>query len=1015
MFSKKTVILLLTSLLAFCTAALAQTKKVNGRVLDETDTPVAGAYVVVKGETRGAMTDNDGRFSIDVRESDYLIVSFLGYDDEEVAVKGQTDLIIKLVPIENRLEEVIKVAYGTQRKASVIGSISSVDVETLASPMGQLSTGLAGKLAGVVAMQRSGEPGKSAEFYIRGVSTFGANATPLILVDGVERSMDLVDIEDIASFSILKDATATAVYGVRGANGIVLITTRRGSESKPKVNAKFETGWTSPVKLPEMADTDTFIGYLNDIFVDSGFDAPVSETDRAKYLSGEDPDLYPSVDWVKAMFKDLAQTHKINVNVTGGTKNVRYYVGGSYYFEDGIFNIASNDRYNSQMNYQKFNFRSNVDINITKTTVLGLGLSTQYTVKNQPGGSVSDILTLTMKNTPIAMPTVFSDGTLSEIKNTNNPYNILNESGWLQANRNTAQSTITLDQDFSSLITEGLHAKLMMSWDAWNQTSIQRFKTPATYSMKMNADGTREYVPEDEYDGYMQLSEWNSGMNSLNFEASTVYERQFAQAHRVSGMFLFNLRIRNDNVPDAYLKSFPYKNMGIAARATYSFKDRYFFEGNFGYNGSENFAPGHRFGFFPSVALGWMVSNEPFWQDSSLVDVVDVLKFKGSIGQIGNDQIGGDRRFVYNATMLTDLGGSNWGKDERSYNRANRTGEVANPDVSWETSTKMNVGFEVSLFRELKYSFDYFFDRREGIFLQRESLPSAVGINVQQYVNVGKMRNTGIDMTLDYDHKFGNDLSVSFKGTYTFNRNHIIDNDMPSQVWKYQNTAGYANKQQRGYIAEGLFTSQEEIDAWPVQTIGIYGPGDIKYRDVNGDGIVDEYDIVPIGYTTLPEITYGFGAGLNWKGFDFSFFFNGVAHVTRIISGNQFWGGTPTTAKEAGQIYMDVARNHWSPSNPDANAPYPRLHLAKYVNNEQRSTFWQRDMSFLRLKNVELGYTLPKKLTKKIKMSSLRVYVQGVNMLTFSSFKLWDPEVDADFGNVYPMTKNVTVGLNINF
>ena len=1007
--------------LLFCTglwllapAAYAQTRTVTGKVVDENDEPVAGAYIVVKGETRGAMTDGGGRFTLDVKDSDILIVSFLSYEDEQVAVRGQQELLVKLVPQATRLEEAVAVAYGSQRKASVIGSISSVDVETLATPMGQLSTGLAGKLAGVVAMQRSGEPGRSAEFYIRGVATFGANSTPLILVDGVERSMDLVDLEDIASFSILKDATATAVYGVRGANGIVLITTRRGSESKPKVSVRMETGFTSPVKIPEMADTGTFIDYLNAIYVDSGQDAPVSEADKALYLAGTDPDLYPSVDWVHSTFKDFAQTHKINVNVTGGAKNVRYYVGGSYYYEDGILNVVNPKRYNSQMNYQRFNFRSNVDINITKSTVLGLGLSTQYTVKNSPGGSLGDILSLTMRNTPIAMPAIFQDGTLSEVKNTNNPYNLINESGWTSVNRNTAQSTITLTQDFSDLITEGLSAKVMMAWDAWNQTSLQRFRSVPAYSLKVNGDGTREYVLEDDYQGYIQLATGNAGTNKLNLEASVLYERQFAGAHRVSGMFLFNMESYSNNVPGSYLTSFPYKHMGIAGRATYSFKDRYFTEFNFGYNGSENFAPGHRFGFFPSVAVGYMISNEPFWEP--LKDYVTELKFKGSAGRVGNDQIGGGRRFVYNATMLTsDVGGSNWGREQAIYTPAIRTGEIANPNVSWELATKFNAGFETTLFRELKYAFDWFYDKREHIFVRRESLPSAVGVNVAQYVNVGEMNSRGFDMSLNYDHRFANDLYLSLKGTYTFARNHVVYNDYPTPVEPYQNTQGYAYNQQRGLIAEGLFSSQEEIDTWPQQKFGNVRPGDIKYRDVNGDGVVDEYDIVPIGYTTLPEITYGFGAGLNWKGFDLSFFFNGVGHVTRIISGSQFWGGSSTTAKEAGQIYMDVARRHWSPENPDPNAAYPRLSLSKATNNEQASTFWQRDMSFLRLKNVEFGYTLPKRLTQKAFMSGVRFYVQGVNLLTFSSFKLWDPELDANYGNVYPMTRNITVGVNVNF
>ncbi|MBR1871812.1 MAG: TonB-dependent receptor [Bacteroidales bacterium] len=1003
-----------------------QLRKVTGRVVDETDAPVAGAYIVVKGETRGVMTDNDGRFNIDVSSRDVLVASFLGYEDEEMAVREQNEVIFKLVPVADRLDEAIAVAYGTQRKASVIGSISTVQMEQLASPMGQISTGLAGKLAGVVAMQRTGEPGASAEFWIRGVNTFGANSKPLILVDGVEREMDLVDVEDIASFSILKDATATALYGVRGANGIVLITTRRGAETKPKVNIKLETGFTSPVKLPEMADTEQFIDYVNALYTENGSEAPISEIDKGRYLDQTyDPYLYPSVDWVNSIFKRFAQTHRINMNVTGGTKNIRYYVGGSYYFEDGILNTADNDRYNSQMNFQKFNFRSNVDINITRSTILGLSLSTQYTTKNSPGRALTDILNYTMINTPIVMPLVYPDNVLSEVKNTNNPYNYVNESGFRTIKRNTAQSTISLTQDFSEIITEGLQAKIQMSWDAWNETNLNRGKVPPTYSATgRDADGNLEYIMQDDYKGYMTLTSTNKGWNSLNLEASVLYERVLASAHRVSGMLLFSMRTRDDNVPDHkvrgdekgddYLESFPYRNMGLAGRATYSFKDRYFTEFNFGYNGSENFSPGHRFGFFPSFALGYMISNEPFWD--GIKSYVNELKFKASWGKIGNDQIGGERRFVYNTTMNTSTGtGANWGKEEAIYLASISTGQSGNPNVGWEEAMKFNAGFELGLFGKVSYMFDFFYDRRSGIFLPQESLPSAVGVLEQKYVNVGQMENSGIDMTLQYDQTFAGGFNLSAKATYTFNRNRRIFDDKPDQIWKYQNTAGFVNNQQRGLIAAGLFTSQEDIDTWPKQSFGVVKPGDIKYVDVNDDGVVDVLDVVPIGYTTVPEINYGFGLSMSWKGIDFSFFFNGVGHVTRIIGGTNFWGGTSTTALQSGQIYKDVALHHWTTDNPDPNAKYPRLSLAKAENNSQNSTFWQRDMSFLRMKNIELGYTLPKKWTKRAGMSAVRFYVQGVNLLTFSKFKLWDPELDANYGNVYPMTKNISLGVNVNF
>ena len=1006
-------------------SAFAQDRNVTGVILDETDTGIAGAYVVVKGETRGAMTDDQGRFNISVSPSDVLIASFLGYLDEEVKVGDQTKMTIKLVPAANELEEVVKVAYGTQRKASVIGSISSVDVKAIAAPIGQLSTGLAGKLAGVVAMQRSGEPGASAEFWIRGVNTFGANSTPLILVDGVERSMDLVDVEDIESFSILKDATATALYGVRGANGIVLITTRRGEESKPQINIKVETGLTSPTKLPEMASTEQYINFFNQLASDEGrTDMLISDYDKQMYLSGADPDLYPSVDWVNEIFKNQAMTTKANVNVTGGNKNVRYYVGGSYYFEDGILNTVNNGVYSTQLNYQKFNFRSNVDINVTKSTVLGVSLSTQFTVRNAPSGALDAILNATMMNTPIAIPLIYSDGTLSDHEYAANPYTDLNRKGYRTNSSNVAQSTISLTQDFSDFVTEGLKAKVQASWDATSSTSLFRTIMPNTwFATGRDENGNLIFTEKPVATGgnYINVSNnGQSGARVLNVEASLNYERQFAYAHRVSAMFLWNMRTRTNTNPgsdtynSAYINSHPYKTLGIAGRATYSYKDRYFAEFNFGYNGSENFAPGHRFGFFPSGAVGYMISNEPWFEDAK--KVVSHLKLKASYGKIGNDQIGGGRRFAYNTTLNTGASGANWGSETgSSYINGTTYKTFGNPAVSWEEATKFDTGIEIDFFNALKIQADYFYDMRDGIFLERKSTPGAVGMNVTQFVNIGQMVNRGFDLSAQFDYTFASGLSLSARGNFTFNRNKVLYNDEPDQIWKYQNTVGFAHNQQRGLIAEGLFTSQEEIDNWPTQKFGDVRVGDIKYRDINGDGVVDTYDMVKIGYSVIPEITYGFGVSLNYKGFDASVFFSGVDHVTRIISGNNLFGGATTSVRQEGQIFADVAEKAWTTVNPDPNAVYPRQSLTGANNNKQPSTFWQKDMSFLRLKNAEIGYTFPKKWTNKIKMKTLRVYVSGVNLLTFSQFKLWDPEVTASNGNAYPTTRNVSIGLNVNF
>ncbi|MBR1575105.1 MAG: TonB-dependent receptor [Bacteroidales bacterium] len=992
--------------------AAAQNREVSGVVLDETGAPIPGAFVTVKGETRGAMTDNDGRFALEVKPTDRLIASFLGYDDLELEVGTQTSLSFKLTPQANQLDEVVMVAYGAQRKASVIGSISTIGTEQLQAPIGQLSTGLAGKLAGVVAVQHTGEPGSSAEFWIRGVNTFGANAYPLILVDGVERSMDLVDVEDIASFSILKDATATALYGVRGANGIVLITTRRGAESKPKVNVKIESGITSPTQLPEMASAEQFIDYLNAMQPGA-----IDDYARQMYLSGADPDLYPNVNWIGEIFKRHASTRKANVNVTGGTRNVRYYAGGSYYFEDGIFNVDQNDRYNSQMNFRRFNFRTNIDINVTPSTTLGMDLSTQFTKKNQPGTSLSNIYNNVMQITPIGFPKVFSDGTLSNPEVGSNPYNMINNMGYATIDTQNAQSTVALTQDFSEIVTEGLTAKVQLSWDARTASSVTNGILPRVY-YKAWDDEAQDYVyvAQNNTAGYINVSSSaQSGYTVLNLEASANYERSFNSAHRVGAMFLYYLRSRNNTHPGfEYWETFPRKSLGIAGRTTYSYKDRYFAEFNFGYNGSENFSPGHRFGFFPSGAIGWIVSNEPFWEP--LQETVSLLKIKASIGKVGNDQIGGGRRFGYNTTMdITGIGGFSWGEKQPTYVTGVATGEIGNPDIVWEEALKRNAGFEINLFRDhVKFQFDYFNDYRSGIFIERKSLPGAVGLRKTQYTNIGEMQNAGFDLSGQFDVQTAGGLSVSARGNFTFNRNRRVYDDMPDQLWPYQNTAGFANNQQRGLIAEGLFMTQEEIDSWPSQYGRTLVPGDIKYRDINGDSIVNDFDKVAIGYTTIPEINYGFGLSLGWKGIDASVFFSGMSHVTRIIGGYNLYGGAATNVLIQGQIFADVAEKSWSVTH-DPQAEYPRFSVETPANNQIASTYWQKNMSFLRLKNAELGYTFPKKWTGKAGISTARIYLQGVNLLTFSRFKLWDPELESAYGNVYPLTRNISLGLNLNF
>ena len=965
--------------------------KMTGRVLDETKAGVPGATVIVKGSTRGVITGNDGTFSIDVKPTDVIEISYLGYETQSIPVGTKTNIVTELVRKVSELEAVTVVAYGKQRKESIIGAINTIDAGELEVASGSLSSNLAGKLAGIVVMQRTGEPGSSAEFWIRGQSTFGAKTTPLVL----------------------------ALYGVRGANGIILITTKRGTEmTAPQIRVKAEFGITQPVQLPELANASQWIDYYNELYRDSGStEMPISDYARQMYLSGRDPDLYPNVDWVNTIFKDLAMTGRVHASVTGGSPKIRYYVSASYYTEGGMFNVADNDRYDAQMNFNKYSFRSNIDIDITKSTQLGLSLSTQYTTKNAPCTSTNDLYAYTMYVTPVATPTVYSNGMLAipQESGSVNPYNMLNNTGYRRYNTMVAQSLLSLTQDFSDIITPGLKANVKFAWDAQNATLLERAMSPVTYYATGRDENGELMLTAANPNGsnYMKLATSDSsGTTAINFEGSLIYERLFAEDHRVSGMFLYSVRSKSKNRPLNYIDAYPTKNMGIAGRFTYAFRDKYFAEFNFGYNGSENFAPGKRYGFFPSYAVGYMISNEKFWEP--LRDKINILKIRASYGKIGNDEIGGSRRFAYNTTMNTNAGGFLFGDLGQTSLPGYSTGEYGNPDVAWEEATKADVGIELGLFNKIKIQADYFYEKREGIFIQRESTPSVVGTKTAQWVNLGRMKNQGFDMSLEFDHSFNKDFSISARGNFTYNRNKKLYDDKPDQIWKYQNLAGFANNQQFGLIAEGLFESEEDIANWPKQDFGTVRPGDIKYRDVNGDGVVNTFDKVAIGYTLVPEINYGFGASLKWKGIDVSVFFSGVGHVTRIIQGQNLFGASSTILR-MGQIFEDVAKNRWTLDNQNPNAPYPRLSLNKVDNNQQLSTYWQRDMSFLRLKDAEIGYTLPESMTKKWGLSKIRFYIQGKNLVTFSDFKLWDPEVNANYGNVYPLIRTFAIGANVNF
>lgn len=1000
-------------------AAAESSQTIKGNVIDKvTKQPVVGASVWLKDTSIGVITGADGTFSINVPgPGGVLAVSFLGYKTAELEIKGRTQLNFVLEPGSEVVDEVVVVGHGIQRRESVVGAISSIKGDKLQLPVANVSSSLAGQLAGIVSIQRSGEPGSSSDFWIRGMSSFNpaepgtidnANA-PLILVDGIERSIDLVDPEDIETLSILKDAAATAVYGVRGANGVVIIKTRSGETGAAKVSIRAEAGLVTPTKMPEMVNSFEFIDLYNEAYGYRNNGSLYYKADMVeKYRSGEDPDLYPNVDWIDELFKNVAWNQRVNANVSGGGSIARYYVSGSFYNESSIYETDNMHSYDTSINYNKFNFRSNIDINLAPSTILNVNLSNIYETKVSP--TAGDIWSRAFYTSPNAMPVKYSDGTLSANPNGANPYNLLTQSGYKNQYWNNAQALVGLTQDFSNSITKGLKANIKFSWDVvTNQTQSYAGSPNTFYATGRDPGGNLVYQEVNKGSNTLSYNKDSGGSKTFYLEGSINYNRTFGK-HRIGGLFFYSHKSQRYILADNKDKSLPYRNQGIAGRATYSYDDRYFAEFNFGYNGSENFSPGKRFGFFPSVALGWMISNEKFFDRAR--EIIDVLKIKGSYGVVGNDKIGGSRRFIYD-NIYASVGNVYQFGSQAQWVNGLYLQELGNPNVSWEKSYKFNVGFELSLLNSIRLTAEYFRDSRKGIFMRRDDISSIFGMDNRPYANVGEGVNRGVDAELEASRTFGK-LKVSLRGNFTYNRSKMIKDGRPGGDYAVRTWFGRPIDQQIGLIAEGLFESQEEIDNSPKQDYGEVRVGDIRYRDINSDGIINKNDITSIGRSRIPEIVYGFGASLQYRNFDFSFLFQGVGNVTMLLSGYAIHPFSANQHASSG-FYRYVYDHCWRLDNPDPNAEFPRNDIQSNTNNSQASTFWQRDASYLRLKNATIGYTFPRSFLHKIHIENFRIYLSGVNLLTFSKFKMFDPELGGGQGDGYPPTSVVNLGINFKF
>ena len=1009
--------------------ALAQEQlNISGTVTDAAGEALIGVSVTVKdAKGLGTITNIDGKYNIKIQQYHTLVFSYIGYKPVSVLVKGDKKVIDVQMSEEktNAIDEVVVTGLGTQKKLTVTGAITNVDVSQMKQfPSSNFTNALAGNVPGIIAMQSSGQPGKStSRFWVRGISTFGASASAMILVDGFERNnIDDLNIEDIESFSVLKDASATAIYGSKGANGVILITTKHGKAGKININVKGEASYNTRTITPKFIDAPTYANLLNEARVTRNLAPQYQPEELALIRSGLDPDFYPNVDWSKLLLKNGAMSYRADLSMSGGGNTARYFVSLSYVEDQGMYNTDETLRkkYDTNANYKRWNYRMNVDIDVTPTTIIKLGVSGNLNKRNSPGLGDQYLWSELFGFNALSSPVLYSNGYVPAYGNNihqMNPWVSSTRTGYNEEWDNNIQTNITVEQKLD-FITKGLSFTGRFGYDTYNSNHIYYRLWPAMY--RANSRDSQGNIIWDKLFEETSMSQTSGGDGSRHefLEALLRWDRTFDKLHNFSAVSRFTQdeRIQTQNIGTDIKNSVSKRNQGLAGQLTYNYALRYFIDFNFGYNGSENFADHHRYGFFPAFSLAWNVAEEPLVKKA--LPWLNMFKLRYSWGKVGNDNMG---RFPYLYTLdYTPNTGYNWGSNLTSGTMPGiHYTQMASPNVTWEVARKTDFGFDFVAFdNKFSLTMDYFHEKRTGIFIQRMFLPDITGLESYPWANVGAVKSKGFDGNFQYKDHIG-EINWTVRGNITYSKNTILERDEENNVYAYQYGKGYRVNQQRGLIALGLFRDYDDIRNSPKQSWGTVQPGDIKYKDVNGDGIVDDGDRVAIGATDTPSLIYGLGASVSWRGFDLNLHFQGAGKYTFLINSgavNAFRDG------RWGNILQGITDNRWISSDisgtketENPNAPYPRLSYGYNLNNQQSSSFWLRNGRFLRLKNLDIGYTLPKPMVNTIHLESVRIYISGQNLITWSPFKLWDPELDSrQRGQIYPITRSFTAGIQIS-
>lgn len=1007
-------------------------RPISGVVVDGNNDPLPGVTVMVPSRQGGVITDVDGAYTIEAATGEELRFQFLGMKTVTIEVGSGTIYNVQLLEDVEMLDEVTVTAFATQKKESVVSSIETISPSELKVPSSNLTTALAGRLAGVISYQRSGEPGAdNAQFFVRGVTTFGYASSPLILLDGFEvdaNALARVDPDNIASFSVLKDATSAALYGSKGANGVIMVTTKKGQAGAPKISFRAEGRLSTPTKVQKTVDGITYMNLYNQAqFNDNPLLEPYYNAQKIQNtMEGLNEYAYPNINWYDEMFNSNAFNQYYNFNVSGGGSVVRYYLAVSYNKEEGILKNNRLNNFKNNIDIDRFNILANITMDLTPTTVFDINMNSIFENYTGPLDNTDDVFKSVMNSNPVEFPKFYlPDEDHAYVKHTlfgsdatgsmMNPFAQMVR-GYKDGSTGRITSQFSLDQNLDAL-TEGLMARGKVSIKSDSYHESKRSYTPYLYNIK-NYDAFNDtYVLQEVRRGTDALGDpeqWRDGVFRLYLEGGLTYARRFAGVHDVSGLLIYTQEeIKNTSGnPGSIQRTLPQRLQGMRARFNYGFDDRYLAEMSLTYTGSEKFANDHRWGIFPAMGVGYILSNESYWEP--LQDVMPMFKLKYSLGMVGNDQIAGpEDRFFFLSDIDPGSWGYRWGRNFNSSYGGFNINRYANPQITWEIAVKQNVGFEMDLFknRSLKVIVEYFTENREQIYQARANLPETMGLTSNVYGNVGEVKSAGWDGSIDLNHSFNKDLWISGRFNFTYAHNEIIENEEPEYRWSYLSNIGWPINTWKGYIAERLFIDEADVANSPRQELGgIVRAGDIKYKDINGDGRVNSDDQVHIGYPIVPEITYGFGLSGGYKNFDLSFFMQGQDRVSFFINPNNI---APFVEQRNAMQY--IADDHWNPNNPVAKAFWPRLSASYNDNNNvSNSTWWIRNGRFLRMKNAELGYTLPKNFFPSTGIESLRLYLAGQNLFNLSDFKLWDPEMGGEGFN-YPLQKVYSVGLTVSF